>query len=87
MYTPQTAVGSLTGTGSDLTVVTGFKPNLIEVINVTKNTKISFVYGKSIVINGTAITAGDVITVDDNSFTIPAAQAAASDEITFVAIG
>lgn len=91
MYSPQKFTGELTGTGNDITVTLGTKPLYIKVVNATSLTEYEYIEGvtKKLHYDGTktVMTSGIVIKADDYSFTIPAAENAANDAITYFVIG
>ena len=90
MYTPQKAYGTLTGTGEDITVVTGFTPRYIVIVNGTQVTRLEYVEGlvtKTASTPTFAMNTNVLVTATNNGFTIAAAEQAASDSISYFAIG
>ena len=88
MYTPQVATGTITGTGSAITVNIGFKPNYVLIVNKTQSTRLEYTGSKTNKLTTTPTFAfNDNITVLENGFTLAAAENSASDAIEYVAIG
>ena len=90
MYTPQKVFGALTGTGAIITVVTGFTPSYIVVINGTQVTRLEYVNGlvtKTADTPTFAMNTNLSVTATANGFTIAAAEQAESDSLTYFAIG
>ena len=88
MYTPQKATGTVTGTGSDITVEVGFQPDYVLVSNETQVTRLEYVGNKaSKITNAPAFSHVTTLTVSSTGFTIAAAEQAAADVIYYMAIG
>jgi|GEM_PF-4759547 len=89
MYIPQRHTGTLTGTGSNLEVLVGYKPDYVEVLNVTQHTTLKYINGKNVKIasDGTQTNPSDAITVSERGFTVKGSEAANNDELVYICIG
>ena len=92
MYNPQKFHGSLTGTGQDIFVNIGVEPKFVKVINKTQINIYDFTEGTTVKThyddtNKAVVSIGNLISVNERGFTIPASENAANDEIVYFAIG
>ena len=72
MYTPQRAYGIINGTGNDIYIELGFKPERITIINETSKAVIEYVNRATAVITGSAAnTVNTAINVSERGFTVP----------------